>query len=117
MPSGVSSAGEVWPTTRRSGRLRKSRTKASRRRRFSISKNARIDEAGTLSFINDISEFGIHHKTKEAPTNESLAGNLSPARVTLGCHKCQQKMFNRPVFHEAGRTRSLTQRGYSRGLY
>src|SRR2546423_15552564 len=71
MPRGVSSAGEVWPTTRRSGRLRKSRTKASRRRRFSISKNARIDEAGALSFINDISKFGIHPTPKEEPTKPS----------------------------------------------
>src|SRR5260370_37797362 len=53
-PKGDSSEGEAWPTTSRSDRLRKRRTKASRKRRFSINKKARIGELGTPSVIVDL---------------------------------------------------------------
>src|SRR6266480_1308638 len=106
MPTGVSSAEEVWPTTTRSGRLRKSRTKASRRRRFSISKNARIDKTGTQSFMDDISlEQGTLQKQRNGQRNQSLAVNLSRKRVNLDSHRCQRKMFHRTVIEEARRTR------------
>src|SRR5678809_414542 len=55
MPTDDSSEGELWPATTISGLLRKRRTKASRKRRFSISKKACMDETGAQSFIDNLS--------------------------------------------------------------
>src|SRR5215469_11360815 len=49
----VESTCPLCPTTVRSERLRKRRTSASRNRRFSISKNTRIDTLGKDSLIKD----------------------------------------------------------------
>src|SRR4029077_6206443 len=75
------SVGEAWPTTSRSGRLWNRRTKASRKRRFSINKKARIDELGTQSTIED--------QTSDQNTlskNKELAAEVKPGR------QCRQRV-------------------------
>src|SRR6267143_2404592 len=87
VPRGVSSVGEPWPTTSRSDRLRKRRTRASRKRRFSINKKARMDELRTQSVIIDLtSKENIPQKSQR---NEAQVKEHCPVRVSFILPKCQ----------------------------
>src|SRR5260370_35609255 len=88
MPRGVSSAGELWPTTIRSGRLRKRRAKASRIRRFSINKNARIDGLGAQSAIDDLTSVRNTRKKNDGIANERNPGHQRLAQESKLRHTC-----------------------------